>query len=136
MKARKLGQRPVSDVSGLQNPEARVLNAIAWMEAIGEQTPSQTAVAFLANYKPGGAFNNAKGSLRSKGLVEYVGKQLRLTSSGRDLATFPDIEPTVEALQAAVMARLPGPHKRVLQPLLDAYPEPMSNDDLAPAAGY
>ncbi len=121
----------------LTTPQRRVLDAIAWMEAIGVDTPEQTAVAFLSGYTfGGGAFNNQKGSLKTAGLVEYVGKNIRLTDAGRSYASPPSIEPTSAGLHAAVMARLSGPHKRVLQPLLDAHPTSMSNDELQAASGY
>ena len=121
----------------LNGPEQRILDAIAWMEHIGVTEPEQTAVAFLAGYRyGGGAFNNPRGRLRQTGLIEYVGKQVKLTEAGRDLANFPDIEPTAEGLQNMVMSRLNGPEQRVLQPLLDSYPESISNDNLADAAGY
>jgi hypothetical protein len=121
----------------LTNPEKRILDAIAWMEAIGIETPEQPAVAFLAGYRfGGGAYNNPRGRLRSKGFVEYVGGRIRLTDEGRGLVEPPDVSPTTTGLHAAVLARLPSPEQRVLQPLLDCWPEPMSNEELADAASY
>lgn len=121
----------------LTGPQRRILNAIAWLESLGIDEPEQTAVAFLADYKYGtGAFNNARGSLRAAGLVEYVGKNIRLTDAGRPLAETPDAPLTNEELHAHVLGRLEGPHQRILQPLLDAWPDAMSNEDLADAARY
>lgn len=121
----------------LAGPEQRILNAIAWLESIGVSTPEQTAVAFLAGYTyGGGAFNNPRGALRTKGLVEYAGDGIRLTDAGRQVAEFPEAALTTERLHEAVLARLPGPEQRLLRPLLDAYPDALSNDDLADAAGY
>lgn len=118
-------------------PETRILNAIAWMEALGIETPEQPAVAFLAGYKYGaGGYNNPRSHLRVKGLVEYVGSRIRLTDAGRSLAEPPDIPLTNAALQEAVLARLPGPEQRVLRPLLDCWPEAMDSEELAVAANY
>lgn len=35
-----------------------------------------------------------------------------------------------------VLDRLPGPERRILGVLLEAYPRPVSNEDLAAKAGY
>lgn len=121
----------------LTGPERRILDAIAWMESLGITEPEQTAVAFLAGYTVGGgAFNNPRGALRTKGLIEYRGNRLELTESGREIASFPDVTLTSDELQRRVMERLPGPEQRILQPLLDAYPNDLSNEELAEKAGY
>jgi hypothetical protein len=124
--------------SGLTGPEQRILDAIAWLESVGIEAPEQPAVAFLAGYKfGGGAYNNPRGKLNVGGLVEYLpGGAIRLTTSGRSKANFPDSVATNEELHARVLARLGGPEKRLLQPLLEAYPDSMSNEELANAAGY
>ena len=128
----------VNDGGELTGPEQRILDALAWLESIGVQGPEQTAVAFLAGYTiGGGAFNNPKGKLRGKGLIEYLsGDCLMLTDSGRELANRPDTPLTADELQRMVMQRLPGPEQRILRPLLDAYPNDLSNEELAAAAGY
>lgn len=122
----------------ISGPEQRILNALAWFASIGINEPEQTAVAFLAGYKVGGgAYNNPRGSLRVKGLIEYLsGDALRLTPAGAECAEYPDHALTNEKLHTKVMERLPGPEKKLLQPLLDAYPEPMTNEMLAELSGY
>jgi uncharacterized protein len=131
--------RPASPPSGdLTGPERRILDAIAWLVSIGNEEPEQTAVAFLANYTIGaGSFNNPRGSLRQKGLVEYLPmNRIRLTEEGAALANAPDGPLTTEELHERVLARLPGPEQRVLRPLLEAYPDAMTNEALAEAANY
>jgi hypothetical protein len=122
----------------LSGPEQRILDAIAWMESIGVPEPEQSAVAFLAGYRVnGGAFNNPKGRLRVSGYIEYLpGRRLRLTDRGRAIAQAPSLPQTKEALHEAVLSRLDGPEQRLLRPLLGAYPDSLSNEDLAAAAGY
>ena len=122
----------------ISGPEQRILDAIAWLEAIGITPANQTAVAFLANYTiGGGAFNNPRGRLNKRGLIEYVaGDKVQLTDDGRQYARPPEDSPTTEELHRRVMNLLPGPEKRLLQPLLDSYPDPMTNDELAAAANY
>lgn len=121
----------------LTNPEQRILDALAWFESIGITDPEQPGVAFLAGYRyGGGAFNNPRGALRTKGLVEYAGDRLKLTDLGRGLAHASDTALTNEELHQKVMNRLPSPEQKLLKPLLEAYPDSMSNDELAEASGY
>lgn len=122
------------DVTG---PEQRILNAIAWMESIGISAPIATAVAFLSGYTfGGGGFNNPRGALRTKGLIQYQGNALILTEQGRALAKIPDIPLSTEELHRHVMQVLPGPEQKLLNPLLEAYPNDLSNEELAQLSGY
>jgi hypothetical protein len=122
----------------LTGPEQRILNAIAWLEDIGVDAPEQPAVAFLAGYSyGGGAWNNPRGRLNVRGLVEYApGSRIRLTEAGRGMAVATDVPSTNEALHESVLARLPGPEQRLLKPLLKSYPKAIHNQTLADAAGY
>lgn len=127
------------DVYGkISNPEKRILDSIVWMESIGISEPEQTAVAFLAGYTyGGGAFNNPKGALRTKGLVEYVnGGNIKLTDTGRKLAKVPDTPLTTEELHIKVLSVLETPHQKILKPLLERYPEAISGQELAELSGY
>ena len=135
---RSEGERKDSAGAELSGPEQRILDGLAWLEAIGVSSPEQAAVAFMAGYSPGGgAFQNPRGALRSKGLVEYAaGGRVQLTEAGRALAAVPDAPLTPQELQARVLGRLPGPEQRILKVLLEAYPEPVPNDELAQRAGY
>lgn len=122
---------------GVTNPEQRILNAIAWMESIGVGEPEMPAVAFLARYKyGGGAFNNPRGALRTKGLVEYVGNCIKLTDAGRTMAQVQDDPLTTEELHRRVLERLETPQQRILRPLLERYPESVSGQELAELSGY
>lgn len=124
-------------VGALSGPEQRILDAIAWLESIGVNEPEQTAVAFLAGYTiGGGGYNNPRGSLRSKGLIDYRGINLALTDAGRALANVPTGVLTTDGLHRKVMERLPGPERKILQVLLDAYPNSVPYEDLARQAGY
>lgn len=122
----------------LTGPEQRILDALAWMESLGIADPEQAAVAFLAGYTiGGGAWNNPRGALRTKGLIAYLtGDRLTLTDAGRGHAVAPASALTAEELQRRVLERLPGPEGRLLRVLLAAYPDAVDNDELARAAGY
>jgi uncharacterized protein len=128
---------PAAPVEGITGPQQRILDAIAWLENIGIETPKQVAVAFLAGYTfGGGAFNNPRGALRSAGLVEYAGDSIRLTDEGRKVAHYPQTPLTAAAMQDQVMSILPGPHQKILRVLLEKYPTPITKDECARLAGY
>ncbi|MCY3790353.1 MAG: hypothetical protein OXH63_16385, partial [Gemmatimonadetes bacterium] len=123
----------------LSGPQRRVLDALAWLEGLGiAERASRVQVAFLAGYRPGGgAFANTVGSLRSMGLIEYPATgEISLTDSGREHAECVTEPLTTETLQRRIMDRLNGPQRRVLEPLIAAYPCDVSVEELAQAAGY
>lgn len=130
--------RTTQSSGSLSGPEQRILNAIAWLEFIGVESPEQPAVAFLAGYTyGGGGYNNPRGRLNVAGLVEYVAaERIRLTDSGKRAAVYPDQIGGNEELHEAVLQRLPGPEKRLLGPLIAAWPPAMHNETLASEAGY
>jgi len=129
--------RAAAPAEGLTGPEQRILDALAWLEGVGQREARQQAVAFLAGYTVGGgAFNNPRSALRVRGLIEYHGDRLALTEVGRVLARAPGAALTPEELQARVLGQLPGPEGKLLRVLLDAYPGALSNEDLAQRAGY
>lgn len=121
----------------ISGPEQRILDAIAWLGSIGNPEPEQVAVAFLAGYTyGGGGFNNPKGSLRSKGLIEYLGDRVKLTVAGGAAARMPAETLTTQDLHRKILERLPGPEQKLLRPLLDNGGEEMSKEELAEISGY
>lgn len=132
---------PADATSGtgeLTGSEQKVLDAIAWCESIGIPNPEQTLVAFLAGYSNtrSTGYTNPRGAAKAKGLVEYRGDTISLTGHGRTLAHAPEHPLTQDELQRTVLNKLDGSSRKVLEPLLRSYPEPMSNEDLCAAAGY
>lgn len=129
---------PVVAAQGITVPQQRVLNALAWWKGFGIEQPTNEQVGFVAGYSPGsGGFANLKGGLRSAGLVDYpAGGKLALTDAGAALAVQPSVALTREAFHAAVRAKLSGPQVKVLDPIIAAYPNPISSQDVADAAGY
>lgn len=125
-------------VEGVNGPMQRILDACAWWEAVGLNRPSKVQVAAVAKYSPnGGAFNNPLGRLRTMGFVEPANDgAVALMVPGRAAANKPAIAPTTADLHKRVMAILNGPQKRILAPLLAAYPKTKAKADLAAEAGY
>lgn len=135
---RREAPREVEPSGDITKPMQRVLDALAWLEAVGFESASKVQVAFLAGYKPNtGNFNNLLGAGRREGLWDYPQPgRILLSGTGRSVANVPAIPTTVEGFQEAVLAKLTAPQQRVLTPLLDAYPNALSNEELADAAGY
>lgn len=124
--------------STLSGPHQRLVNAIAWWNAMSIDAPSIPQVAFVAGYSPGtGTFNKYRGELRSAGLIEYPsGGAMSLTDAGRALAVSPDAPPSLKAFHAQVRSQISGPYIRLLDPLLEAWPGELTLDQLGEAAGY
>lgn len=129
--------RTATHTGALTGPQQRILDALAWLESLGQTEAEQVAVAFLAGYTVGGgAFNNPRGSLHSQGLLIYRGGRLALTAQGRALAQAPEAVLTSQDLQRHVLERLPGPERKLLSVLLAVYPQSLTCEELAKRAGY
>lgn len=133
--------RDLSADGELTGPQQRVLDACAWLEAVGFASPSKGQVGFIAGYrvgkKVGGTFGNLLGQLRGMGMLDYPSAgAVRLTEAGASCAAMPDIERTSEGLQSAILARLSEPERRVMRSLIRVYPESMSKQDVGAEAGY
>jgi len=121
----------------LTGPEQRILDAMAWLESVGQKEPFLSAIAYLAGYTVGaGAFNNPKARLRAAGLVVYLGDRMALTEAGRDFAKRPSVDLTAEEMQRRVLERLAGPEAKILQKLIQFYPDYVDKDALADQVGY
>lgn len=126
--------------SGLSGPELRVLDALAWLEVLGEMAPDRRQVAAVARYSPkSGGFRNLLSLLRSGGLIDYGHSppgSILLTQAGRGRARYPTGTPTGERLREMALEILGQPERRLLEPLCTAFPHELSREDLAEAAGY
>jgi len=129
---------PVTPAAGVTTPQQRVLNALAWWRAFGIEQPTNEQVGFIAGYSPGsGGFANLKGGLRSMGLVDYpAGGRLTLTEAGQEKAETPAVALTREAFHAAVRNKLSAPQWKVLEPIIGAYPDAITSQEVADVAGY
>lgn len=124
--------------------QQRILDTLAWFEQLGISAPSRAALAPMAGTRPtSGGFKNNLGALKNeKGLhpwpplVEYPQpNRVRLTADGRAAAVAPDIEPTDEALQDAVLAAVTSSQASILRELIGVHPNALPREDLADTVG-
>jgi uncharacterized protein len=122
---------------GLSRPQQRILDALAWLGGLGVATADRNQVGLLSEASPtSSAYGNNLGTLRTSGLITYPSPgSLALTAAGRGVAKPPEIPPTTEALQDAVLRLLPAAKARILKALLDAYPESRTKAEVALLAG-
>lgn len=129
------------DVGDVTKPERKILDALAWWEAIGIPKPTKQQVGIIAGYRVGkrigGYYGNLLGALRSAGLIDYPEQgRAMLTAEGRALAQPPDIDATSAAIQSEVLSRCSGPEGKILEVLIAEYPDALSKQELGERAGY
>lgn len=138
---RPIRQQSADRGEDLADIEQRILDALAWWDAIGVPAPVKSNVGFIAGYrvgkKIGGAFGIALGELNRRRLIEYPRPGVAsLSAAGRALASPPEVAPTTAALHAAIFARLDDTERRVLRAVVDAHPDELDKQTLGESAGY
>lgn len=130
---------PGTEINGneeITNPEQKILNAISFCENLGIKSVN-VLVAFLAGYSPHtSSFQIARGSLGQKGLIKYFNGVFNFLEEGRNKAEQSNKPISQEELQESILSKLNPPNRKVLKILIDAYPNEVSNLDLATASGY
>lgn len=122
---------------GITGPQQRILDALAWWRAAGIAEPERVQVATVARYSATStSFTNPLSALRTAGLIEYTSGRPTLTAAGVAVARAPASAPTTADLHARIFEILDGPRRRILEPLLRAYPAAMTRDTLASASNY
>lgn len=123
---------------GLEPRQQRILDALAFWVSLGIDAPSRPQAAMAARYShTSTGFKNPLSGLSTLGLVEYrPGGLVALTVEGSAKANHPDTPPTTAELQARVWEILEPRQQRILQPLIEAYPEAMTREESAAAANY
>jgi len=119
--------------------QQQILNAAAFLETIGRETPDVVQLALVAGLSATGGYWRASiGRLRSLGLIDGT----RLTDAGRMYAQAPDIS-TVDALHRHVYTNLlEGAQRQILRVLIEQYPAQLDADEvgrraqLEPSGGY
>jgi uncharacterized protein len=113
--------------------ERRILTALAqYMEG-----RSKVQVAVLTGYAAaGGGFNNYLGALRSRGLIAGDGDRLTIAEAGiRALGSWEPL-PAGSGLVDYWRARLGKAERLILEARTQAYPDPLTKQEVAAKAGY
>lgn len=117
--------------------QQRILNALAMLEAIGATQPSKTQLALFAGASPkSSGYTNNLGALRTAGLIDYPAPgAAALTADGRQDADHTQAPGSHDEMMQFVRG-LVGPAKaRILDALVNVYPDALPKDELAARAG-
>lgn len=128
--------KEIAHEAGLEPAHLRILSAIAWWESLGVPSPDLGGVAFAAQTSTtSSAFNNNRSRLRAAGYIDYPSSgRVQLTEAGRALAPPPELPPTNEALQNAILGKVPPALGRLLRVLIAEYPNELTLADFAARA--
>lgn len=134
----KLLPRPPIIVSDSKRGSAhqRILDSLAWWEAVGVQRVDRGCLAIMANYTVCGHFNNLVAQLRSQGMIEYVDAQIEFTAAGRQAANHPEAPGDLSALHGAWRSKLSDSEWKVLSCVIASHPNALDKGDLAAMSGY
>lgn len=114
-----------------------ILNGLAELASFGITAPSRAQLALWVRVgiKSSGYANNL-GKLRTAGLIDYpTGGRVSLTAEGQSAADQPAITPTTDELQRRISQAINGTKWRLLEVLIDVYPDSLSRTELADRAG-
>lgn len=128
---------PPREPGNVSGPQQKILNALAWFEAIGVTAPRRPPLAAVAGVSSrSSGFRANVSTLSGLGLIGYPEQgRIELTAEGRDGAELPEIAPTTEALHDAICQMVSGPQATLLRVLIAAYPDAVSREQLAERAG-
>lgn len=139
--SRRAAPTATPEAGAVEVPPARrrILDALADLAGIGVNSAPKNQVALWAGVSPkSSGYANNLGALRSLGLIDYPSPgRVALTGQGWQYVS-PDSgqsPATTAALHDQVQALVPPARWRILAPLLDTYPRPVSREALAEAAG-
>jgi hypothetical protein len=127
--------RPSTSSSGekLAGGERKILTALAQYEG----GLNKRRLALLSGYAVGGGgFNNYLSSLRTRGLLDGRGEDMRITNAGVGALGSYEPLPTGEALRRYWLQQCGKAERAILSALFDAYPDALTKDEIAARAGY
>jgi uncharacterized protein len=131
VQGRDAGSTPAPRSDGITSAQQRILDAAAFWDEIGVAVPSPEQLAVIAGIQHGtGHWRSQIGALRTRELMTGT----TLTPEGRELAhATPIAEP--RQLHEFVFSRLTSAQRRILEVLIDVYPQALDATDLAARVG-
>jgi hypothetical protein len=129
---------PPGSAGELTRPQQRILDALAWLAAVGVEPASRIQAGMIAGYHPRTkGFTNGLGTLSSGGYITYPQPgYVTLTDAGAATAQPPDSAPTSEHLQQMIYQQVGNARARILRELVDVYPDSITRADLAARLDY
>ncbi|MCW8129259.1 MAG: ATP-binding protein [Planctomycetota bacterium] len=128
------------DLGKLSNPQQRILNELATLKALGIHAPDRAQLGLMCGYTNprSGGFSEPLKQLQERGLISYPGtSRIAITDLGLDRA---DADQSIPAnskeLQQRLMQKLKGTCAKILNALIEAYPNSMERDLLGSSLGY
>jgi len=132
-----------NDEFKLNMAQQRILDALAWYESNGNNSPTLNqvgAVALIA--APSGHFNNTIGPLSSHGLITRNGDgTMSLTDKGRPLAAVPDSVSSLRAYHEVLLNRVRkvksagGKTVEMLEAIIESGEAGLTNEELSQKVG-
>lgn len=122
-----------SAIDGVPPARQKILNGLAFVEQVlGGHDAERDQLAFLSEQSPtSGGYANHLGALRSANLIDYPAKgRVALTEAGRQLAVVENVPTTTADLHAIVQRRLPPARWKIIEALIDAYPDAIDRAEL------
>lgn len=135
--AKSLPEKPVAKTvaEGTTKPQQNILDAMAFLEALGLEQLHKVQVAAVAGVSPNsGSYANNLGRLRTMGMIDYPQPgALEFTPAGRMTANPVRSIPSLNDLHEAWIGIVTAPQARILQEVITAYPDSLSKVSLADA---
>jgi hypothetical protein len=126
-------RKPSPDAGGdgrLTNPQAHLMRALAWWDAMAHPQPTRAQLAAIAGWKVGGS--NMRGrlaELSTAGLVHYPSSgTIAMTEAGRAAAPAPDTSTT---LVDSIRSMLTNPQRLLFDKLLETGAAPVDRETVA-----
>lgn len=123
---------------GSSSARQKVLDALAWWEALGVSPVTRLQLAMVAGYHPRtGTFAQALADLAKDAAVEFPDRgMVQMLAAGRAEAHEPGAAPTEEALQEMVYRQVGERREEALRLIVEAYPSSVGRAELAERLGY
>jgi hypothetical protein len=127
---------PVREAPTGSPAEQRILDALATLAALGEQTPSRAAVAGVSGYRQSGTWNSAVSRLEKTGRLAFPEPgALALTDAGRRLARRQEIR-TLDGLHECWRGLLNPLQRKLFDAVIAVHPGSIDRATLAERLGY
>lgn len=121
---------------GLSRPQQRILDALSWLKALGIDSADRVRAAMLADQSPrSSGYEKNVSTLKTAGLIDYPASgYLALTSAGAAAAQKSTVPLTDAGLHSIIRSHVSGPQWRLLEALIEVYPQDLDRATLAARA--